>query len=98
MALRGAWIAGTLVISIREPVITQTALLPSGHASSTLPAWRPVNVSVAGCLSSSLLYTLLHTRGRSNTLSQRIQITGAAFSVYLFALDDGKLPDDALGP
>lgn len=60
-------IAGTLVISTKEPVITQTALLPSGHASSTLQAWRPVNVSAAECLTSSLLNTFLHTRQRLNT-------------------------------
>lgn len=38
VALRGVWIGGTIVNSTKEPVITQSALLPPGHASSTLQA------------------------------------------------------------
>lgn len=68
VALCGDWIAGTLVISTRKPIITQTVLLPSGHTSSTLQTQWPVNVSVAGCLSSSLLYTSYSQKERSDTL------------------------------
>lgn len=71
VALCGAWIAWTLVISTREPVITQTALLPSSHASSTLQAWQPVNVSVVGCLSSSLIHFLTYKRKVEYSLSKK---------------------------
>lgn len=78
----------TLVISTREPVITQTALRPSGHAFSTQQTWRSVNVSVAECPSSSAFYTFLHRRRRLKSLPERILITQMIFSVSVFALDD----------
>lgn len=82
----------------QKAVITQTALLPSSHASCTLQAQRSVNVSVAGCLSSSFLCTIFHTKAKSDTLSQRIQSREVTCRVCLFVLMDGKWPNDALEP
>lgn len=62
VAFCGDRISGILVIFTKKPVITQTALLPSSHASCTLQAQWSVNVSVAGCLSSSLSHALSFTQ------------------------------------
>lgn len=66
--------AATSVIFTREPVITPTALQPSGHTFSILQACWHVNVSVAGCQDVTHTHTHARTHMQFLTVCRLLEV------------------------